>query len=222
MRRILPACALAVLLTVGACQGQRPPSDERPAADTQATAPAVGQVTVKPADSGIEAANAPAALPDTSRAPAPAGQDTAFVGTMEPIHRPRSAPPVAILREVRAAAHVGFDRVVFEFAAGPLPGYHVEYTAGPVYQCGSGDEVSVAGGASLTVRLDAAQAHDDQGNATIKERRRVLTLPAVKELTIICDFEAQVEWVAGLVAQTPYRVAELSEPPRLVVDVQHR
>ncbi len=222
MTRTVPASALAVLLAVGACQGQRPPSDERPAADTQATAPAVGQATAQPSDSGLEAANAPAALPDTSRAPAPAGQDTAFTGTMEPIHRARSAPPVTILREVRAAAHAGFDRVVFEFAAGPLPGYHVEYAAGPVYQCGSGDEVSVAGEATLTVRLDAAQAHDDQGNATIEERRRVLTLPALKELMIICDFEAQVEWVAGLAARTPYRVAELSEPPRLVVDVQHR
>jgi hypothetical protein len=49
----------------------------------------------------------------------------------------------------------------------------------------------------------------------------MMALPVLKELTIICDFEAQVEWVVGLAARTPYRIAELSEPPRLVLDVRH-
>lgn len=221
MNQCVTASALAVLLTVGGCQGQRPPSDERPTADTQATAPDVGEATTQPVDSGPEVATTPTTPPDTGRA-APTGQDTAFAGTVDPIRRARSAPPVAILREVRSAAHAGYDRVVFEFGNGMLPGYHIEYAAGSVYQCGSGDEVSVAGAAKLIVRLEPARAHDERGNVTIEERQRVLTLPAMKELLIVCDFEAQVEWVVGLAGRTPYRVAELGEPPRLVVDVQHR
>jgi hypothetical protein len=44
----------------------------------------------------------------------------------------------------------------------------------------------------------------------------------LKELKLICDFEGQVEWLLGLAARNGYRVLELTEPPRLVVDVRHR
>jgi hypothetical protein len=71
------------------------------------------------------------------------------------------------------------------------------------------------------VRLDPARAHDDSGNVTIADRQRMLALPVLKRLLIICDFEAQVEWVLGVAARTPYRVSELSGPPRLVLDVRH-
>lgn len=217
MIRNILASTLAVLITLTACQGQRPQDDERPAADTQIASSAAPS-NAQPGDSAAGAMSVPA---DTAPAPAREPQDTTFAGTTEPIHRTRSAPPVTVLNEVRTAAHETFDRIVFEFAGEPLPGYHVEYAAGPVYQCGSGDEVSVAGNAALVLRLEAAQAHDDHGNVTIAERRRVMALPVLRELTIICDFEAQVEWVVGLAARTPYRMVELSEPPRLVLDVQH-
>jgi hypothetical protein len=201
-QRIL-ASTLGVLLAVGACQGQR----------TQYSDAETGDRAGRPSQ---------AASPDTSsREPQQMRQDTAFVGTTESLSRTRRGPPVAILSQVRVGAHARYDRVVFEFAAGPLPGYHLEYVDAPVYQCGSGNEVSVAGASQLIVRLEPAQAHDDQGNVTIEERQRVLALPALKELSIICDFEAQVEWVAGLAARTPYRVMELSRPPRLVLDVRH-
>jgi hypothetical protein len=225
MKKRIAASALGMLLALGACQRERTQTADEPAAGTPEAAPAA-EATAQPEAAGSEVAEADTAgmagtsSPDTSgRAPQEVVQDTAFVGTTEPIARRRSAPPVATLREVRAAAHAGYDRVVFEFAAGPLPGYHIEYAEGTVHQCGSGDEVSVASAATLVVGLEPARAHDDQGNVTISERRRVLALPVVRELMIICDFEAQVEWVAGLAGRKPYRVMELSGPPRLVVDL---
>lgn len=148
-------------------------------------------------------------------------QDTAFAGTTDPVHRVRSGPPVAIVRAVRAGEHSGYDRLVFEFSDGPLPGYHIEYIDRSLQQCGSGDEVSTASTVRLIVRLEPAQAHDDQGKATIAERQRTLTLPNLKELRIICDFEGQVEWVVGLASRAPYRVRELGGPPRLVLDVEN-
>lgn len=227
MTKQIAASTLAMLLALGACQGERSQSAEQPEAGTPDTAPAA-EATAQPEAAGSEVARADTGdladrpPPDTAGLdPQAAEQDAAFVGTTEPISRRRSAPPVATLREVRAAAHAGYDRVVFEFAAGPLPGYHVEYADGAVHQCGSGDEVSVASAATLAVRLEPARAHDDQGNVTIEERQRVLALPVVRELMIICDFEAQVEWVAGLAGRKPYRVMELSEPPRLVLDLRY-
>jgi hypothetical protein len=225
MEKRIVASALAMVLALGACQRERTQSADQPATGAPDTAPA-SEMTAQPEAAGSEVAEADTEdiagrrSPDTSGSgPQEVAQDTAFEGTTEPIVRRRSAPPVGTLREVRAAAHAAYDRVVFEFAAGPLPGYHIEYAEGTVHQCGSGDEVSVASAATLVVRLEPARAHDDQGNVTIAERRRVLALPVVRELMIICDFEAQVEWLAGLAARKPYRVMELSEPPRLVIDL---
>jgi hypothetical protein len=102
-----------------------------------------------------------------------------------------------------------------------VPGYRVEYTTKPVQRCGSGDPVAVAGTAHLIVRFEPAQAHDEHGSLTPAERHRTPGLPAIRELTLICDFEGQVAWVLGIAAPSEYRVSELTGPARLVLDVRH-
>ncbi len=173
--------------------------------------------------------------PGESRAPrerasAVAQQDTAFAGTMTPVQRIRSEKPGVpphVLRavETRTAPSPtpGYDRVVFEFTGGgdSVPGYRVEYTTKPVQRCGSGDPVTVAGAGRLIVRFEPAQAHDEHGSLAPAERHRTTGLPAVRELTLICDFEGQVAWVLGITAPSEYRVSELTGPARLVVDVRH-
>ncbi len=164
------------------------------------------------------------------RASAVVQQDTAFAGTLAPVQRMRSsragvARPV--LRHVETkAASPGYDRVVFEFAGDSVPGYRVEYTTKPVQRCGSGDPVTVAGTGRLVVSFEPAQAHDAPGSlAPVSlapaERHRSPGLPAVRELTLICDFEGQVAWVLGITARSEYRVSELAGPARLVLDVRH-
>jgi hypothetical protein len=125
----------------------------------------------------------------------------------------------ALLRAVRSARHDGFDRIVFEFA-GELPGYVISYID-PVRQCGSGDAVALAGTAWLSLRFEPAAAHTEEGVATVTERSRSPGLPSVVDLRLICDFEAQVEWVAGVRERLEYRVITLREPARIVVDVRH-
>jgi hypothetical protein len=124
-----------------------------------------------------------------------------------------------LLRAVSAASSSGYDRIVFEVSGDSLPGYHVEYPRRPVVRCGSGDPVTVAGAAQLLVRLAPARAHDEAGRVSIAERDVAPGLPVVKEMKQVCDFEGQVEWVLGLAARRPYRVAEVNG--RLVLDVSH-
>ena len=130
-----------------------------------------------------------------------APQDTSFGGTTAPVQRAPPGPGTAprVLRAVEAASAPGYDRVVFEFAGDSFPGYHVEYTTQPARRCGSGDPVMVAGAGRLVVRFEPAQAHDERGNPTPVSRERVLGLPTVKEMRLVCDFEGQVEWVLGVV-----------------------
>ena len=125
------------------------------------------------------------------------------------------------LRSVRAGQHADFDRVVFEFEGAQLPGYALEYVDKPIILCGSGDPTSVAGQGWLQVRFTPARGHNDQGQATVAEREIKARLPVILELERTCDFEGEVTWVLGNKGPHKYRVMELREPTRLVVDVQH-
>jgi hypothetical protein len=170
-------------------------------------------------DAGTPATAAGGEQPSTAVTSETPSGDT-FVATTEVVSPPSPIDPV-VLRDVRAAGQTTFDRVVFEFATAPLPGYRIAYADDPVRDCGSGETVNVRGASRLTVRLSPAQAHTEQGIATVKELERHLALPVLQELELTCDFEADVSWVLGLAARRPYRVSELAAPPRLVVDIQH-
>lgn len=122
---------------------------------------------------------------------------------------------------IRAASHVGYERVVFEFDTG-VPGYHIEYIDEPVRDCGAGHVKEVAGEGWLEVRLYPARAHDDAGQPTLPKRELEPRLSIVRELERTCDFEAVVTWVIGAASPNRFRVLELSDPPRLVVDIAQR
>jgi hypothetical protein len=117
--------------------------------------------------------------------------------------------------------HVGFDRAVFEFEGTTVPGYHVEYVDRPVRQCGSGEPVAVEGDGWLEVRLTPAQAHTEAGAPTVPQREYRLPHPVLRELQAKCYFEAVVTWVLWVASPNRYRVREISDPARLVVDVRH-
>jgi hypothetical protein len=127
-----------------------------------------------------------------------------------------------VMAYVRSARHEGSDRVVFEFLGDQLPSYKIEYIDKPVRACGSGDEIPLAGDAWLSVRFTGAQAHAPEGDATIPMRDRTQSpnLPVVKDLKLVCDFEAEVEWVMGVATPNKYRILELKKPTRLVVDIK--
>ena len=64
-------------------------------------------------------------------------------------------------------------------------------------------------------------AHTEGGLPAVVDREREPGLPALLALTLTCDFEGEVTWVAGVDAPTPYRAFTLDAPARLVVDVRH-
>ena len=132
-----------------------------------------------------------------------------------------NATGAALLKDVRSARHANYDRVVFEFEGAQLPSFKIEYIDKPVRACGSGDVVPFAGDAWLSVRFSGANAHTEAGEVTIKDRVRSPNLPIVKDLKLICDFEAEVEWVMGVSSPNKCRVLELKTPTRLVVDIRH-
>jgi len=135
-----------------------------------------------------------------------------------------SITETALLSDVRVASHEGYDRVVFEFRNG-VPGYDVRYVEPPILADGSGEEVSVAGGAALVVRMEPALDAD----LTQESAPRTYTGPtrfspstsAVVELVRTGGFEAVLTWAVGVDEKRPFRVTRLEDkdPARIVIDV---
>ena len=170
---------------------------------------------------------------DDKAAPPPTtstGSGTETTTTVPALEGASTAPVVwtsaiaetALLTDVRAARHPGHDRVVFEFGNG-IPGYDVRYVEPPVRADGSGDEVAVAGGAVLLVRMEPALDAD----LTQESAPRTYTGPnrftpdtaAVAELVRTGGFEAVLTWAVGVDEERPFRVTRLESPARIVIDI---
>jgi hypothetical protein len=127
---------------------------------------------------------------------------------------------------VRVGGHEGYDRIVFEFLSGPTPGYRVRYVQPPIIADPSGMQVRVAGTAFLSIRMEPASGFDltGPGGQVYTGPSRISGSGAgaevVEEVVLTGDFEAVLNWVAGLEERAPFRVLRLSGPPRLVIDVE--
>lgn len=163
----------------------------------------------------------PETIPSAAQASPQAPQQQGGEWTTGVVRRTREGLRPVVLREIRTARHERWDRVVFEFEGNTVPGYHLEYVDRPVRRCGSGKVAEVAGDGLLEVRLTPARAHTGEGRATVEDRERALSFPLLRELEVTCDFEADVTVVLGVASPNPYRVLELSDPARVVVDVKH-
>lgn len=121
------------------------------------------------------------------------------------------------LTAVRVAAHDSYDRVVFEFA-GALPGYTVlSQPTATFIKDPSGLPAGLAGSAGLRVVMTPANSYPSyRGPVHLAPE-----LAAVREAEQIGDFEAVNSWGIGLSRSTCMRVFTLSQPSRLVIDIQH-
>lgn len=192
--------ALAAALAVAACGGG-------PGADREVAPP--------------DTAEAPRgeAPPDTGPDVGEAVVDTSGRWTVGIAAGASASTGLALLVDVRAARHEGYDRVTWEFD-GTLPGWHVEYIDRPVRECGSGRPVPLPGDGWLEVRFEFAAAHDEAGRSTV-ERPAAAGLGGIREIVRTCDFEGVVAWVLAVESPEPYRPIELDDPARLAVDVRH-
>lgn len=185
------------------------------AADTATRLPAFAEDTV--ARTPV-ATHADSAAKDSAATPRPAAAGWALTP------RQGGSPGTrATLRGLRAASNPqGFDRIVLDFGTGAVPGWRVAYSARPPFRCGSGEAAQVEGARFLGVRLQGTQAHDDLGEPTVRQRELPLNMPVMREMVMTCDFEGQVELAVGVAAGNPFRVMELADPTRLVIDVQRQ
>lgn len=205
MRR-LATVLVATMLTVAACGGDDDPTVEVP------TGADVTTTTSEATTTSAAGAGQPASDRDDPPDDRPFATDAVTVA---------AAGGYGLLAELRHAAHDGFYRVVFEFD-GDVPGVKVGYTERPVVQDGSGDEISVAGDEVLLVQFEPASGFDmkaSEESYTGPKRLEVEQAPVV-EIVRVSDFEAHLDWAIGVDADTGFRVSTLTNPSRVVIDLQ--
>jgi hypothetical protein len=198
--RLVPGLLVLALLALGACDRSGP--DDRAAPATTAASPGPATTTTAPAS--------------TTPTGAPAWTTEAKTG---PGGRAPPDGPSAKLAAVRAAAHPGYDRVVFQFEGTRVPGYRIEYV-GEITLGASDDEFLTLQGGALVQATFQGTASDDHraGTQTVPDR---LTpgLDQVKQIGLAEDWEGLVRLGVGLDHRAGFRVLELRDPVRVVVDV---
>ncbi|MCZ2528068.1 AMIN-like domain-containing (lipo)protein [Streptomyces sp. HB2AG] len=174
------------------------------------------------------ASAAPAASVPTASVPAAAAQAAAVCptgwGSLTKSVTETSYKP---LTNVRTGRHDCFDRMVLDVpGAGSKPiGYRVGYVD-TLYQDGSGNPVTVRGGAVIEVRAAAPSYDPATGKATYPARAGK-RLPGVdvtgyrtfRDTRFAGSFEGDTQIGLGVRARLPFRVLRL--PDKLVIDVAH-
>ena len=72
----------------------------------------------------------------------------------------------------------------------------------------------------LRLTGDDVRARDYLSPTALEQYGPQLPLTSKREIRATCDFEGEVVWVIGLAARKEFRILELEEPPRLVIDVE--
>lgn len=162
--------------------------------------------------------------------PGASGSEPAPTGT-GPLQSSATPTPsgvlqAAVVKDIRAARHDGFDRVVVEFE-GTFGRWSVSY-ADRITEDPTGDPVDLRGSAFLAVVIANAtfdnivQAEGGVPHVAYEGPRRVAPgLPAVQEVADAGDFEAVMSLGIGVAQVTGIRAYRLESPSRLVVDVAH-
>ena len=135
-----------------------------------------------------------------------------------------SSDKASYVKQVRAGKQKDFDRVVFEFE-GPFPNYLVQYLKSPFYESEAGRErIRQPGTAFLQVEFFLIPTEEKQvnlskaGDFIPKRRLSFLSVQSVREKVL---FEGFYDFLIGVRTRKAFRVSELSNPARLVIDVQH-
>ncbi|RPF20449.1 AMIN-like domain-containing (lipo)protein [Myceligenerans xiligouense] len=144
--------------------------------------------------------------------------------------RPDQAEPTGAggtlltVTDIRTGVHPGFDRVVFDLGGtGPgAPGWDVRYVP-EALDDGSGHRVEVAGDAILQVRISGTAAPTDSGvPGADRTPIRPADTEAVEEVLYRTWFEGYSTAFVGIDdGERPFRVFLLTDPVRVVLDVQH-
>lgn len=170
--------------------------------------PSVGPFTNTPTPSASATPSAPA----TPTSSLPAFRCGANYGPIT-----QNGPTVAFVSDVRTGTHPGYDRITITFNNGAPGNFEVRPQGNANFTYGgSGAPVTLQGNDGLLVIIRGADEHTSYtGPVDFKTG-----YSGLREARQVEDFEGTVQWGLGLSAPACYRAFLLSNPDRLVIDIQ--
>lgn len=120
--------------------------------------------------------------------------------------------------KINVGKHQGYDRVVFQFKD-ELPNYEVNYVKPPIPFSETEEYVKISGKAFVEVSFSLVPYPDaPPENYKLEFPQKELKMPVIQEIKNSDWFEGSLAFAIGLKAKKLYRVQELSNPSRLVLD----
>ena len=151
--------------------------------------------------------------------------NTRTTRVVERRHETAETAYTSYLKVVQVAKHNGFDRTIFEFQ-GPMPNYNFHYLATPFYvnEDESKERIRIAGRAFIQagfyfIRADETQLNLAQAAGFSPQGK--LRMPSLRQIADRGVWEGGSDFVLGIKARQPFRVTELANPSRVVIDVKH-
>lgn len=136
---------------------------------------------------------------------------------------PSPAEGDRLLVDARMGTQPGFDRFVLEFSGDvgvPPSAWFAQWSTVPIAAEGSGEPIDVLGDWYLELRVAGATMFDfDTGVAYDGPTEVTAATTNVREAASGGSFEGYMVWAIGALEPTAFRVQELTEPSRLVVDI---
>lgn len=179
--------------------------------------------------SPVSETTAPVQTPGTGTSTGSTGQpddvtpgDETFPSDGDQVSGEGTGDQVGTLVDLRLGAHGSFDRVVLQLDGPDIPGWDVQYVDSPIGDP-SGTVVDVSGDAVLQVLLhpiaypeDGHDPYDGPSNV------RISGTASVDEVVLSSIFEGQLQAFVGVHGgRQPFRVYGLSDPSRVVIEVQN-
>lgn len=208
MRRTTTLISVAAATAVlAACAGG--PGDDP---TTDATEPTGDATTSQEPTSEEPTSDAPTGTPDDD-ADGPAFPDSTAEQTSD------QTEAALLLVDVRVAEHDDFERLVLEFEGDGEPGWRVGYVEEASTQ-GKGDPIEIEGDALLSVTALHTMP-DDMTGFYDGPRQFDPDTDMIEEVFVDGTFEGYTVVVLGIDdGEEVFRVFTLTEPTRLVVDIQ--
>jgi len=157
----------------------------------------------------------PSASPSTT--PTPTAQLPAYVCTAQDFAAQQTSSAVAYVSAIRTGADASYDRITIEFANGVPGDVQVSAPGGTTFTLSpSGQSATLQGDHGILITIHGADLHTSySGSTDILTGYRTLV-----EVRRVEDFEGVVQLGLGVKGTGCYRAFFMTNPDRLVIDVE--
>jgi hypothetical protein len=161
------------------------------------------------------AASSPSPSPSVSPTPDPSLPPFVCASTA-PISSAQ-APAVVFINDLRTGTHPGYDRLTVQFQNGQPASIELRPQSGAVFtNSPKGDQVTLVGKNGILVIIHGADLHASYSGSRDLKTGYV----ALVEVRQVEDFEGVVQLALGVSGATCYRAFVLTNPDRMVIDIQ--